>query len=92
MADATRGAKLEEVMNMIHQVIVKMDVKFGRMSAEVAEISSTLVPETSRHHPSNSLQLEASGGSDRTFQTQTTRLEFSRFDGADPSGWLYRAE
>lgn len=29
---------------------------------------------------------------DRTIQTRITRLDFPRFDGFDPSGWLYRAE
>ncbi|XP_038981135.1 uncharacterized protein K02A2.6-like [Phoenix dactylifera] len=107
MAESTRNAKLDEMMHLLKatteahgkllldqgKILQEIIGRMSRVDARLESISAG--PQFERGETSNAqspIQSARSGDTNQSIQTRIARLEFPRFDGADPASWLYRAD
>ncbi|KAL4179995.1 hypothetical protein AMTRI_Chr13g122980 [Amborella trichopoda] len=95
MAEGTRISKLDETVSQLKdtsiqhgQLMSNLQETTARQNQHLNDLYHKIIAmdmnnkrEESHHTTSNNY-----------IQTQTIRLDFPRFDGSNPAGWIYMAE
>lgn len=107
MADGTRLGRIDETLQLLHNTLAAQAKRMDDMVSQMAAMGTRLqtmdtrvngmsqphfadVGESSENHLRGPAPRE--GEPDTPNYGRHTCLDFPRFEGADPSGWIYRAE
>ena len=101
----TRGKSNAEFRTEVNDALARHESSFDQVNAALQAVLTELQAIRTQKHPNtnppeinpfaseSSSQLHSSRNPNTTGQTHShLKLSFPRFDGSEPTGWVYKAE